>query len=292
MTITESTHVFDCAGQTLSGVLASPAEVASDVGVVIVVGGPQYRVGSHRQFVLLSRALAGAGYPVLRFDTRGMGDASGSSPGFEALDPDLDAAISCLLAEAPSVRRVVLWGLCDGASACLLYVAHAPDRVKVAGLVLLNPWVRNEVTFARAQVKTYYGRRVFEPAFWRKLIGGKVQVWRGVLELADKVWRMFQRGATLPGAGAQGDFRERMVSGLLDFPRPVLFVLSGRDHTCAEFLEFVGMHPRLRGLWKRTSVVRVDLPDADHTFSNARFRSAVATNTLGWLEQLTQGRQP
>ena len=39
--------------------------------MVIVVGGPQYRAGSHRQFTLLARHIAAAGYPVLRFDARG-----------------------------------------------------------------------------------------------------------------------------------------------------------------------------------------------------------------------------
>jgi len=70
-------------------VLAAPFAQASDddrraaCGVLIVVGGPQYRVGSHRQFLLLSRRLAAEGHPVMRFDYRGMGDASGAMRGFE-----------------------------------------------------------------------------------------------------------------------------------------------------------------------------------------------------------------
>ena len=48
-----------------------------------MVGGPQYRVGSHRQFTLMARAFAAAGYPVLRFDYRGIGDSEGESRGFE-----------------------------------------------------------------------------------------------------------------------------------------------------------------------------------------------------------------
>ena len=63
----EEAFFFDCDGDALLGVLARPAE-PSAVGVVIVVGGPQYRVGSHRHFVLLARRLATAGHPTLRFD--------------------------------------------------------------------------------------------------------------------------------------------------------------------------------------------------------------------------------
>ncbi|KAB8057318.1 hydrolase 1, exosortase A system-associated, partial [Janthinobacterium violaceinigrum] len=58
----------------LVGILSLPA-APGPRGVLIVTGGPQYRVGSHRQFVLLARALAAQGVPVLRFDLRGMGDS-------------------------------------------------------------------------------------------------------------------------------------------------------------------------------------------------------------------------
>src|SRR5690349_24048098 len=54
-------------------------------GVLLVVGGPQYRVGSHRQFALLCRRLAGRGVPALRFDYRGMGDADGAARTFESV---------------------------------------------------------------------------------------------------------------------------------------------------------------------------------------------------------------
>jgi len=93
----------------------SDAERPSETGVLIVVGGPQYRVGSHRQFVLTARRLAADGYTTLRFDATGMGDALGEPRSFEQLDDDLGSAIDALLASTPALRRVVLLGLCDGA---------------------------------------------------------------------------------------------------------------------------------------------------------------------------------
>ena len=76
----------------LTGILSQP-EQASDTTVIVVVGGPQYRVGSHRQFLQLARHLARQGYPVLRFDGRGMGDSSGLLRSFEEIDDDIGAAI-------------------------------------------------------------------------------------------------------------------------------------------------------------------------------------------------------
>ena len=84
-------------GIDLVAVLSAPSAAPSGVGVVVIVGGPQYRVGSHRQFVELARALVRAGHHVLRYDCRGMGDSDGAMQGFEASVPDVGAAIDALL---------------------------------------------------------------------------------------------------------------------------------------------------------------------------------------------------
>ena len=79
-----------------------------------MVGGPQYRVGSHRQFVLLARDLAADGFPVFRFDYRGMGDSEGEFRGFEHVEDDIAAAVEAFRSASPGLREIVLWGLCDG----------------------------------------------------------------------------------------------------------------------------------------------------------------------------------
>ena len=170
----ERALIFDCGGETLVGVVSAPQAadaVAADTGVLIVVGGPQYRVGSHRQFVMLARFLADNGVPCMRFDFRGMGDASGEARDFEALSDDIEAAIAAFARELPGLRRIVLWGLCDGASAICLSLGGNP---LVAGAVLLNPWVRTAETQARTMLKHYYLQRLLDPRFWRKLLGGGV----------------------------------------------------------------------------------------------------------------------
>ena len=68
----ESVLSFVCEGEPLVGILAEPDGTPAEVGVVIIVGGPQYRAGSHRQFTLLARHLAARGFAVLRFDYRSM----------------------------------------------------------------------------------------------------------------------------------------------------------------------------------------------------------------------------
>ena len=135
MTDNEHALTFDCEGESLVGIL-SGAGLPAGRGVLIVVGGPQYRVGSHRQFALLARHLAKHGVPTLRFDYRGMGDSDGEVRTFERVGEDIRCAIDRFFASVPGLKDVVIWGLCDAASAALFY-AHQDARV--SGLILLNP---------------------------------------------------------------------------------------------------------------------------------------------------------
>lgn len=166
----EAALTFPCGDAKLVGILHLPT-APNRRGVVVVVGAPQYRAGSHRQFVLLARDLAEAGYAVLRFDYRGMGDSAGDFSGFEAVETDIRAAVDTLCDRVPDVGEVVLWGLCDGAAAIAFYAAGDP---RVTGVVLVNPWVRVPASFAQAQVHHYYLRRLALPSFWRRLIGLEV----------------------------------------------------------------------------------------------------------------------
>ena len=71
-----------------------------------MVGGPQYRVGSHRQFALLARRLAAAGTACMRFDYRGMGDSTGDSRTFEHIEHDLRCAIETFVMGVPELEEV------------------------------------------------------------------------------------------------------------------------------------------------------------------------------------------
>ena len=72
----EQALVFACEAQHLVGVLHAPE--GAHTGLIMVSGGDQYRVGSHRMFVELARTLANAGIAVMRFDHRGIGDTAGN----------------------------------------------------------------------------------------------------------------------------------------------------------------------------------------------------------------------
>lgn len=289
--VQEQALVFECSGEHLAGILTTPDEASAGgvergkLGLVVVVGGPQYRVGSHRQFRLLARTVAEAGFPVLRFDVRGMGDSTGDLKSFEHITPDIGAAIDALHQYAPQVQRVALWGLCDGASAALLYCHDTRDE-RVHGLCLLNPWVRSEASLARTHVKHYYADRLRQKEFWTKLLTGKV-----AMSALAELWRNLR--ATLAGhrsgTGTQpsaAPFQDRMARGWRQFRGSVQVLLSGRDYTAREFLEYAAREPAWNGWSETATTTRKDLPEADHTFSTAADRSEVERLTIRWLRGL------
>lgn len=283
----ETAAIFECGGEALVGILTRTAQ-ETDCGVLLLVGGPQYRVGSHRQFVLLARRLAQAGFPVMRFDYRGMGDSAGGARDFAAVGDDVAAAIDCFQRDCPTVRKVVLWGLCDAASAALLYCQARKDA-RVAGLCLLNPWVRSAESLAKTQVKHYYGRRLMEKAFWLKLITGRLPVRAALAELAGKLLLATRRQ---PAAVSNAPYQQRMAQGLREFSGPVLLILSGDDYTAKEFLERARSDPPWRGLLQQPNLQRADIPDADHTFSAARHRGRVEEIVVQWLSSALAAVRP
>lgn len=278
MDVSESALTWDCDGEQLVGVVAAPASTPSSLlGLLIVVGGPQVRSGSHRMFTLLARGLARVGVVSLRFDVRGMGDSSGAQRDFEQLSEDIASAINALLSAQPQLVGVVLWGLCDGASAALLYLDERRDP-RVRGVCLANPWVRSAASQARAQVKHYYRDRLRQPAFWLKLLRGGVSIaaWRDF-------WRARRLGRSPPVTAASLGFQQRMARGWKALDGAKLLLMSGADYTAREFEEYARLDAEWATLLTDSNLLRVDLLAADHTFSRPADLVAAQQATSTWL---------
>lgn len=280
----EKPLTFECAGSRLVAVLHNPASEHRRA-VLVVVGGPQYRAGSHREFVLLARGLAKSGYPVFRFDYRGMGDSEGDYAGFEYISDDIKAAIDALQANLPTVQDVVIWGLCDAATAAAFY---APSDARVSGLVLANPWVRSEEGEAKAFLKHYYIKRLLSVAFWKKLLSGKLNVAKSVDSLQNNVKKAAggaQQTGTKQAATAGAGLATRLENALRRFRGQVLVILSGNDLTAAEFKDASQASRGFRRLLGESRIKRFDLSDADHTFSRHEWLDQAIRRTKSWLEE-------
>lgn len=288
----ESAFTFLCGEQELLGILHEP-EQAQNTGVLIVVGGPQYRIGSHRQFVLLARHLASSGIPVMRFDYRAMGDSEGDGVDFEKIGDDMSAALEQFSQRIPQLKKVVLWGLCDAASAIL---QHAHTLPKVKAMVLLNPWVRTEEGQAKTFVKHYYAKRILQFDMWKKVLKGQFD-WRGSLTHFFTAVRklMFKPKANPKGMQTEEQslhsLPDRMLAGFERSNLPAFFILSGaNDFVAEEFRQVVADSKGWQIRMAKPGIQTQDIPEANHTFSTRQWRKQVEAHTLNFLAHVASGK--
>lgn len=285
-TVRESGLAFECDGSAMVGVL-SHADQPSDLGLLLLVGGPQYRVGSHRQYVELARAAARGGVTTLRFDFRGLGDSSGELLDFKEGDqgPDIGAAIDALQRNQPHVRRVALWGLCGGATAALLYIRSHRDP-RVAGLALCNPFLQTLPGMARTQVKQYYGRRLLQRQFWQNLASGRVG-WSQLSDFAGTV-RKALAGAAKTAPETPRSYTDASAEGWAAFQGPILLLMSEHDYTAQAFDELCSTEPAWQAALARRPAQRVDLLGADHTTSTPQAMAELVRSSVEWLQALAR----
>jgi len=211
---------FACEDSTLAGTLdTAPASA----GLLIVSGGNEIRSGAFAGQARLAARIAKAGFPVFRFDRRGIGDSEGGNLGFRKSRKDIVAALDAFRAMAPQINRVVGFGNCDAASALMLASGAGCDA-----LVLSNPWTiegDDDAIPPPAAVRARYAEKLKNPKELARLVTGKVDLGklaRGIVKAA--------RPKSAPGSLALD-----MKAGLETFGGPVRILLADADRTAQAF---------------------------------------------------------
>lgn len=204
---------FSAVGSTLAG---SFDAARGDVGLLMVTGGTQTRIGSHRMYERLAASLAASGHPCFRFDRRGVGDSEGEDPGFRGSGEDIRAAALAFRAETP-LRRMIGFGLCDGATALMLSGGDAG----LDGLILVNPWLVEAESGAPppAAIRQHYRDRLASVHGWRRLLTGQVSV------------RKLVRGLRKVASPPQSDLGGVAMSALTGSRLPARLILARKDAT-------------------------------------------------------------
>lgn len=271
---------FDCEGDTLLGMLHRPATPAQRA-VLMVTGGPQYRVGSHRQFLLLGRALAGHGIAAMRFDYRGMGDSEGQSRPYYQLQADLQAAVAACYAALPHLAELILWGLCDGATAAALYAAA---DARIQGLILLNPWVHSAALQQQVLLRQYYLQRLWSAHFWRQL---PAQTALLATRLAQLLRGSASRMTVQPPAQEQiagtAQPEQMLYQALSAFDGRLLIILAGADLGARQLLHLCASQRRWHQLLARPNTQLHTIAGANHTFARQYWREQVSQHCIEWL---------
>lgn len=232
-------------------------------GLLIVTGGNEVRAGAWNGQALLAARIARAGFPVFRFDRRGVGESSGENAGFRNSGDDIAAAVAAFRREAPQVERIVGFGNCDGASALML-----GGGAGLNGLVLANPWTIEHAGEAPppAALRAHYWRRLKDPAALARLLGGRVS--------PRALWHSL-RGAAARAEPAAAGLAGELRAGLAAFRGPVSIVLAGRDRTAQVF----------RARWDRSDPRVTQCDEADHSFTGGAAQDWLADQIVAALSR-------
>ncbi len=242
---------FQCQGRTCAGTLDT---APGTTGLLIVSGGNEIRAGAFNGQAMLAAAIAARGFPVMRFDRRGIGDSEGENRGFRNAAKDIRAALQAFRAIAPQVERVIGHGNCDAASALMLFAGAGCD-----GLVLSNPWTFDdgqEQSLPAASIRERYRQKLGNPREIARLLGGGV-------DLRKLASGLRQAARPAPAASSLGN---EMRAGLDRFDGPVQILLAENDRTAQQF----------SATWPDRRLAIATCPNANHAFGE--------THAQAWLE--------
>ncbi|WP_252257932.1 hydrolase 1, exosortase A system-associated [Erythrobacter aurantius] len=211
---------FGCGSLKLAGSLDT---APGSTGLLIVSGGNELRSGAFSGQSRLAARIAKAGFPVFRFDRRGIGDSEGENRGFRHSAKDIRAALDAFRALAPQVDRVIGFGNCDAASALILMGGEGFD-----GLVLSNPWTidedegdTDEPQHTPEAIRSRYLEKLKNPAEIARLL-------RGGVNLRKLAAGLLGAAKSAPQAS---QLLQEMRAGIADFSGSVTYLVATDDRT-------------------------------------------------------------
>lgn len=271
--MTRTHHFIDCEGEQLAATLDS---ADGSTAILIVSGGNEIRSGAHGGMAQLANYLAKNGFPVLRYDRRGIGESSGTNNDFLASLADMGAAAAFFRNQLPHVSTVCAFGNCDAATALALF---GPE----AGLnryILANPWVieaasdddTESTTPPPSAIRARYWDRIKNPRTILDLISGQIDLKKllsGLKQAAQK-----QKNSPLS---------LKLRDALLDTDHPTSILLSERDNTARAFLAAWASEDF--DAVKNNSMINVcSLDSASHSFADQQSREWLYDQVLKILK--------
>jgi pimeloyl-ACP methyl ester carboxylesterase len=267
-------------GESLFGILSIPtkASTSNHPTVVILNTGIAHRVGHHRMYVSLARALAAQGYQVLRFDFSGIGDSRPSESGAPLLESnliDIRAALDWLETHF-NTRRFVLVGLCSGADYAVMY-SHTDQRV--VGLALLDPYVLKTpryildyVLFRVAKPRSILRFRPSKSRLFHALIGSLLLSKREMGSLRHISFHGRNARATL-----EAIYTKNVAAGM-----QILVLCTGIDVAPKNTYE-AQFADSFKNVDFKDQLQARFLRDCDHLFSSPSSRDLLNDLTLTWI---------
>lgn len=255
----------------LFGILHEPeAAIRKTTAIVLLSPGVKMRVAPHGMYTKMARQYVSMGYPVLRFDFYGLGDAEGEiemdklSNIYNSIQLGryVDDTTDSLdwLQKNYGISDFVVGGLCGGAITGMM---AAENDIRIKGLLALGIPVALDVGEENrhkhlskgqlSQLRTGYIKNLFKLQSWIRLL-----TFRSDFRVLFKsIGQLFKRKKVLPSksvSSVQGEHEQQLDNtnpkfapafmNMLETSRPMLHIFSGADRLAWEFEEKFFEHYR------------------------------------------------
>ena len=301
-------------GLRLFGILHQPEQpVPGNVAVLLLSPGVKMRVAPHRLYNKMAARFADLGYPVLRFDFHGLGDAEGEAP--EALLADLYGAtqvgryvgdtIAAMdwMQREHGVTRFIASGLCGGALTGLLTAARDARIVALLGLSIPVILDGSNIDASRymtdAQLKGTRLRylrkfRLWDPRVWHS--------WKRFLTFRSHYSLVFRalvrpfkawvvRSVPAPDRNDAAPHEDNTnphfapaFLSMLQSSRPISLTFAETDRLLFDFeVKFLQRHRQALAAHAHLFDMHVT-PQANHIFSMLEWQQDMLAHCSRWLE--------
>ena len=269
--MTRSFHHIPCADDMVAATFDS---ATGSTALLIVSGGNEIRSGAHSGMAHLAARIAEHGFPVLRYDRRGIGESTGRNNGFLGSAADI-AAVAAFLRQEQKARKIIAFGNCDAATALALFGPEAG----IDGYILANPWVietesqaeTQEPSISSAAIRARYWDRIRNPRSVIDLLSGKIDL--------KKLLKGLRQAAQSEDNSALS-LRLRDALGGLEDKTEIL--LAKRDTTARAFL--AAWNSRDFDQLRRTNAIAIKaLDSASHSFADINAKNWLTDRILAAL---------
>ena len=252
----------------------SPAS-ANRPAIVILNTGIIHRVGHHRMFVTMSRALGAVGYTVLRFDFSGIGDSSPRYDGLSLVDACMAEIREALdwLERDGAASRMILIGLCSGADHAVLY-GHTDPRI--VGLVLMDPSIPPTLRY----YVHYIGRRLRRLRSWFNVLSGRSRTLRMLMRHMLPIAQRYPLQNRVPRQTIELHYRNSVDSGI------EILAIFTEETTRQTYRE--QMIEALPNVSFGDRLTLEFFPGSDHTFALESDRSRLIQLILQWVSAVSK----
>lgn len=269
--MTRSFHRIACGSDMLAATLDS---ATNPTALLIVSGGNEIRSGAHCGVAQLALRVAEHGFPVLRYDRRGIGESTGQNNGFLDSAEEI-AAAARFLRQEQKVQNIIAFGNCDAATALALF---GPDA-GIDGYILANPWViettgmadTDEPTISSAAIRSRYWDRIRNPWTILDLLSGKIDF--------KKLFKGLKQASRSDETSA---LSLRLRDALSGMNSNTLILLAKRDTTARAFLA-AWNSADFKPLRRKAGIAVESLDSASHSFADIEAKNWLTGKLLDVL---------